>query len=148
MRQGKITSFKLDYVKFVNNRAYVADNEATYYCMAGTYDTHDFVVSMVAAILTRKGTDCRVMHHGESVPDIIAGRVAIEVETKDKRGENFEKVRRRIEREKQDGYTVLVIVPSQDLRSKYQGIDGISILTPRELWQAELSDKEDNLIGR
>ena len=148
MRQGKITSFKLDYVKFVNNRAYVADTEATYYCMAGTYDAHDFVVSMVAAILTRKGIDCRVMHHGESVPDIIAGRVAIEVETKDKRGENFEKVRRRIEREKQDGYTVLVIVPSQDLRSKYQGIDGISILTPRELWQAELSDKEDNLIGR
>ena len=70
------------------------------------------------------------------------------MERTDKRGENFEKVRMRIEREKQDGYTVLVIVPSQDLKSKYQGIDEISILTPRELWETELSDKEDNFTDR
>ena len=53
-------------MKFVNNRAYVADTEATYYCMAGTYDAHDFVVSMVTAILTRKGIDCKVTRHGKA----------------------------------------------------------------------------------
>ncbi len=148
MRQGKISSLKLDFVKFVNNRTYFADTEATYYFRTGTYDFHDFVVSMVASILTHRGIDCRVMHHGESVPDIIAGKMAIEVETTDKRGENFEKVRRRIEREKQDGYTVMVIVSSQDLKSKYQGIDGVSIFTPRELWQTDLSDKKDSSTDR
>ena len=74
--------------------------------------------------------------------------MAIEVETTDKRGENFEKVRSRIEREKQDGYTVMVIVSSQDLKSKYHGIDGVSIFTPRELWQTDLSDKKDSSTDR
>ena len=142
MRQGKITSFKLDYVKFVNNRAYVAETEATYYCMAGTYDAHDFVVSMVAAILTRKGTDCRVMFRGESYPDIIAGKISVEIEMGDKRGENLEKVKKRIEDQKKNGYSVIIVTPSQDLKSKYREIEEVSILTPKELWQLNLSGEE------
>lgn len=143
-RQGRISSFSLDGVKVRYNKIYSSPKyEVLVYFRYGTYDGHDYVVKMVARILEEKGYKPDVLvHRGESSPDLVVKeqKLAIEVEMGTKFGYKIDETRQRIEGEKREGYRVLIMVPTDDLKEKYNDIS--ETYTPRELWEHNLETEQ------
>ena len=139
-RQGRISSFRLDGVKVRYDKIYSSPkDEVLVFFRYGSYDGHDYVVAMVKKILEEKGMAPKVLdHRGERSPDIVVReqKLAIEVEMGTKFGHKIDETKQRIEGEKSEGYRVLIAVPTDDLKEKYDEIS--ETYTPRELWELKL----------
>jgi ABC-type oligopeptide transport system ATPase subunit len=139
-RQGRISSFRLDGVKVRYNHIYQSPkDEVQVYFRYGTYDGHDYVVEMVRRILEEKGLKPEVQdHRGESSPDIVVRerKLAFEVEMGTKYGHKIDETENRIDGEKKEGFRVIIIVPTEDIKEKYAGM--AETYTPRELLEMDL----------
>ena len=131
----EVSFVKTDYVKFAGNEAYLVKDSKVFF-RKGTYDYHDWLVSIVAEILTRKGLKAVKQQHGEAIADVIDDerKVAVEVETGSKFGAKMQETKARIAQYEREGYRVIVIVPNDDVAEKYAEH---APLTALELWTEE-----------
>jgi hypothetical protein len=133
--EGAINSRRTEYVKFAENKPYEITASEIFYRKA-TYDYHDWLVEVVANILSRIGYSPKIQPHGVSIPDILVEKpkIAVEVEVGTKSGYKTEETLQRIKEYEKQGYKVYIIVPNQEVKEvKYKGLK--DVYTALELWK-------------
>jgi hypothetical protein len=135
LMENEINAVITDYVKWSGEKEYVV--HATIYYEKGTYAYHDWLVSITADILFKKGLTPVIQPHGLTVPDIIVEKpkIVIEVETGSKQGNKVSETKARIAEFRKEGYEAYVIVPNQEVKLKYK--DFRNVYTTLELWKME-----------
>ena len=138
LMENEINAVKTDYVKWNGEKEYVVN--ATIYYEKGTYSYHDWLVSLIAEILFKKGFTPVIQPHGLELPDAVVekNKIAIEVESGSKQGGKISETRTRIEELKKRGWTIYVIVPNNEVKEKYVKDRFSNVFTAQEFWEVKL----------
>ncbi|MCW6169964.1 MAG: hypothetical protein LVQ96_02210 [Thermoplasmatales archaeon] len=133
MTNSEIIAERTANVKFRNGQAYVV--EEVVYCRKGSYpsDYHTYLVNACAEILKQKGIVYEVKPDGISSADIETKKAVYEIETGFKN--SIADLEGRINAYQKQGKEVLIIVPNDLIKPKYENkYPTIKILTLVDLW--------------
>ena len=114
---GKIRAVQVDNAKIVMDKIQIVREKI--YFVPETEQLHDYIVKSVGNVLTWRSKKFEIEPSGKATPDITGDDFIVEVETGLKRRQDD--LAERIEKAKNEGKVVFIVVPNNEVKKMYRG---------------------------